>query len=340
MKKQLSFLCVILAFVLSACSEQVQEKFVQKTAEKVIKSLTGIDVEVIDPNTPLPEQPSVPNFLTDEEIKNKMAENQEYINRKIIQKDGKTIYYFQEEKQENNKTIYTLTDDKNNAKYYRIILGKTAENYCAVQDFYINGEKRREPYIMVDTDCTQFSDKDNPHLTNQIKDYLTLVSYRPQEKIQSVNLVNRQNKTVTFYYYSTPNKENINDEHWYALMIVHNDFNENKRQIFFINNKQEIHDTVIDHFNEQQIIERIVIANIPYKEDKNETSVELARQYTNIDLEHSTFEVTGWRKEDSGEKSVTKGKVTNSKMDIDNTLNHFKKQHKNAMRAKKLIDIK
>ena len=136
MKKQSSFISLILLFALSACSEQVQEKMAKKVVEKSIDAVTGFETKILDPNTPMPEQPPAPNFLIDEEIKNKIAENQEYINSKIVKKDGETIYYFQEEKQKDDKTIYTLTDDKNQAKYYRVVLGKTAENYCVVQDLY------------------------------------------------------------------------------------------------------------------------------------------------------------------------------------------------------------
>ena len=163
----------------------------------------GYDVEVLDPNTPLPEKPTIPNFPTDEEVQNKIAKNQEYINSKIVKKDGKMIYYFQEEKQKDDKTTYTLTNDKNQAKYYRVILGKTAENYCAVQDFYANSEKRREQYIIMDTDCTQFSNSITP---NQIIDYLTLVSYRPQEKIQHIDILDIKNKTRNIYTYRDEEK--------------------------------------------------------------------------------------------------------------------------------------
>ena len=331
MKKQSSFISLILLFALSACSEQVQEKMAKKVVEKSIDAVTGFETKILDPNTPMPEQPPAPNFLIDEEIKNKIAENQEYINSKIVKKDGETVYYFQEEKQKDDKTIYTLTDDKNQAKYYRVVLGKTAENYCVVQDFYTNGEKRREPYIIVDTDCTQFSDKDNTYI-NQIRDYLTLVSYRPQEKIKSITLVNHQNKTVTSYFYSSSNEKNS--------LMVHNDFNANKMQMFFFNNKKEIQNTNIFSFNDKQMIEYIGIANVPYKEDKNETSVELARTYTNIDLANYTVEVTYWNKKDNGDKSVTKITMTNTKMDIDSMMNFLKSQHQNFIKTKKLIDKK
>ena len=45
-------------------------------------------------NKPMPQKPQRPEFPTDEEIQTKIAQNAQYLNSKITQKDGKTTYYF------------------------------------------------------------------------------------------------------------------------------------------------------------------------------------------------------------------------------------------------------
>lgn len=317
MKNQLNFIALIFAFALTACNQEQSENFVKK-AGNIMMKVGGYDVKVLDPNTPLPEKPTIPNFPTDEEVQNKIKENQEYINRKIVKKDGKTIYYFQEAKQKNDKTIYTLTDDKNQAKYYRVILGKTAENYCAVQDFYANGEKRREQYIIMDTDCTQFS---NSLTTNPIRDYLTLVWYRPQEKIQYVDIVDIQNKTRNIYTYSDKEKNT-------SPSIISDDFNLNKRQFFWFDMNNENPDIYIFIFNEQQLIEKTTIYSRP---DFNNYT--LAERSTNFNFDNFSYDNEQWWKNDEGIRTVVQSHFKGEEY-----RKQFAEPYQSIMKSKKLID--
>ncbi|MBR6026818.1 MAG: hypothetical protein IK065_04390 [Neisseriaceae bacterium] len=341
MKKQFSFIALILSLTLTACSESTYQKVEEKIGEKVANSIlkdAGVQMEIMDSKTPLPEQPPILTWLSDEEIKNKIAENQAYINSKIVEPDGQTIYYFQKEEQD-KKTVYKQTDDKNNAQYYRVVLGKTAEKHCAVQDFYANGEKRTEAYIIVETDCTQFS---NNHgvATRQERNYLTHASYRPQEQLEKLTVVDVKNKTVDSYVNSNPDNKDADEKNWTAQLIIHYDYNLNQQQAFFFNKNKEIKDTLIRNFNQQQITEQTYIYNIPEKEDEKDTSVELASKKTNIDFEKSTFETIKWEKKDSGKNSVIKSKlkVMQQNDNQDKALKNFKNNYQNFIRVKRLIE--
>ncbi|MBP5789082.1 MAG: hypothetical protein J6W29_02480, partial [Neisseriaceae bacterium] len=128
-----TFILITMLLTITACSkEQISENYDRVRGNLYIKTEGKEDnMKFLNPNTPLPEKPQITlNFLTDKEIADKISENNRYIENKIVHKDGKTIYYFKKEKNKNDEIIYSLTNDKQTAQFYRVVLGKTVENHC------------------------------------------------------------------------------------------------------------------------------------------------------------------------------------------------------------------
>ena len=195
----------------------------------------------------------------------KIIENQNFIDSQIVKKDGKTVYYFIEEKDKDGNFIYHLTDDKNKATHYREILGTTIDGFCAVQDFYGNGQKQGEPFIERDIEfCNNmetnyntnsladifYSDNGNISLIIELKngkcyrfwysdnkqiDQIQEIDTK-QEKVTSYPSVNR-NKTYSVLIYSLQNKQ-LQDFYgfWRNGVIEHDDF-KNKNQIIWADNE-------------------------------------------------------------------------------------------------------
>lgn len=182
--KQISIVfCVVFSLFVTACSKEEvvtdANNVWQKFQEKIINTF--------------PQEPQKPVVLTNEEIQSKIIENQEFIKSKIVKEDGKTIYYFIQEKNKDDNITYHLTDDKNKATEYRVILGTTIEGFCAVQDFYANGQKRQEPFIITEkNDCQSLGRKFNEL-------YLTKIFYNDNGNIGLVQF-NEKEKFYEFLY--------------------------------------------------------------------------------------------------------------------------------------------
>ncbi|MBP5789314.1 MAG: hypothetical protein J6W29_03670 [Neisseriaceae bacterium] len=196
MKRTFSVIALVLAFSLTACSKEEVTKNYYNIKQKIERK-DGRAIIV-----PPPVAPQPPEFPKDAEIQAKIAENLAYINSKIVEKDGKTTYYFVEQKDKDGKNTYLLTDDKSKADYYRVILGTTADGYCAVQDFHANGNKQIEPLIERDIQfCNRFDGSDKP------QDSLVKVFYDKEEKIESVTYFDIKNKQrFVFAYDENGNK--------------------------------------------------------------------------------------------------------------------------------------
>lgn len=106
MKRTFSVIALVLAFSLTACSKEEVTKNYYNIKQKIERK----DGRAIILPPPIAPQP--PEFPKDAEIQAKIAENLAYINSKIVEKDGKTIYYFIEQKDKDGKNTYPLTDDK------------------------------------------------------------------------------------------------------------------------------------------------------------------------------------------------------------------------------------
>ena len=198
MKRTFSVIALVLAFSLTACSKEETTKNIYNIQQK----MAGKDGRAII--LPPPVAPQPPEFPKDAEIQAKIAENLAYINSKIVEKDGKTTYYFVEQKDIDGKNIYPLTDDKNKADYYRVILGKTKEGYCAVQDFYANGNKQMEPFIEPDINyCNRFDGGNKPN------DSLITVYYDTKGKIRDFVLFDVQAKKRFVFRYDENGKKTL-----------------------------------------------------------------------------------------------------------------------------------
>ena len=199
MKRTFSVIALVLAFSLTACSKEETTKNIFNIQQKI----QGSQWRAVIQTPPIAPQP--PEFPTEAEIQAKIAENLAYINSKIVEKDGKTTYYFATQKDKDGKYTYPLTDDKNKADYYRVILGKTADGYCAVQDFYANGNKQMEPFIEQDINyCNRFDGSEKP------KDYLIDLRYNKEQKIKVVAYFDTTNKQgLSFFYDDNGNKKGV-----------------------------------------------------------------------------------------------------------------------------------
>ena len=199
MKRIFSVIALVLAFSLTACSKEETRKNVFNIQQKIKGSQWRAIIK-----TP-PIAPQAPEFPRDAEIQAKIAENLAYINSKIVEKDGKTTYYFVKKKDKDGKTANHLTNDKNIADYYRVILGTTADGYCAVQDLHANGNKQMEPFIERDIHyCNSFDDSKKP------KDYLIDLRYNQEQKIEFLDYWDIKNKKMfSFTYDNNGNKRSV-----------------------------------------------------------------------------------------------------------------------------------
>ena len=95
----------------------------------------------------VPPMPQVPVLQSFAEMAPKEIEtNRQYVASQIVKKDGKTKYFFNQDKD--------LVKKKVANGYYRVVLGKTAAGNCAVQDFYADtNTKKSEPFIVAKKDC-------------------------------------------------------------------------------------------------------------------------------------------------------------------------------------------
>ena len=84
---------------------------------------------------PRPEKPEV-NIIA---IQKELQQVEDRLKAKIIQPDNQTIYYFGEEQDENGNRLVKLTS-KEKAKYYRKIFGRTANDECIFQGFYVEND--------------------------------------------------------------------------------------------------------------------------------------------------------------------------------------------------------
>ena len=102
--------------------------------------------------TPMPKIPKLPSLaLSQQEIDS----NRQYVQSQIVQKDGKTKYFFDKENKDGKNP---QVSKKVAGGFYRIVLGKTATGDCAVQDFYADtNQKQSEPLIVAKKNCNNFN---------------------------------------------------------------------------------------------------------------------------------------------------------------------------------------
>lgn len=258
MKRTFSVIALVLAFSLTACSEEETRKNIFNIQQK----MAGKDGRAII--LPPPVAPQPPEFPRDTEIQAKIAENLAYINSKIVEKDGKTTYYFVEQKDKDGKNTYPLTDDKSKADYYRVILGKTADGYCAVHDFYANGNKQKEPFIEQDINyCNRF-DSDKP------QDSLIAVYYDKEQKITGFYHFDTTNKQLFSFSYDNGNKDSVDIY----------DLSDNSKLTEFHFNKKSGYKSAISiiEFNGEEIVKNISFSYL----NTHLKDIRLIEQYDHI----------------------------------------------------------
>ena len=234
MKQTSIVFCVALSLFVAGCSKEDAVSNGAYYAAKVFGE-ENTNVKATS-DRPMPEKPLPPEFPTNEEIQAKIAQNLQYLNNKISQKDGKTTLYFK-----GKKGNYEQTDNPKEAEYYRLILGKTADNACVAQDFYINGTKRSEAYAGLDYQkCVS-----KWNTIQQKRDYSIFVFYDVQKSITLIDDIDRQNKIRYLFSYDEKTKtpyvailDNITLKtrtvfYFDDNSIVHFDFNQSTITTFF-----------------------------------------------------------------------------------------------------------
>lgn len=237
MKRTFSVIALVLAFSLTACSKEEATKNYFNIKNKI----EGKEKRVIV--LPPLTAPQPPEFPTNAEIQAKIAENLAYINSKIVEKDSKTTYYFVKKKDKDGKNFFPLTNDKSVADYYRVVLGKTANGYCAVQDFHANGNKQFEPFIERDINyCNSFLNSEKE------KDSLIELYYNKEQKIEKLTYWNvKDKKMFSFGYDENENKDGV---------YIYDLSDTPKLTEFYFNSKNgEIKSYIrVFEFNEEQLV--------------------------------------------------------------------------------------
>lgn len=142
----------------------------------VLSSFSWAKTEPVFPDIELPKSLS--------SIQQEIEKNNQAVLSKITKKDGKTIYYFGKE---NDKNEAPLLPNKENAFYYRVILGTTDKEECVVQDFFVKtNTKQAEPIIVSKNDCQNFSSF-----------YNTTFGYDENNNLIDISIIKINNKIVT-----------------------------------------------------------------------------------------------------------------------------------------------
>ena len=141
MRQFVPIIAIFLSFTLTACSKEDAER----KAADVITTGMGQYREVFKKDEQIPP-PAMPEIISELPVTlQEIADNRQYINSRIHEIDGKTKIYFA--KKDGKFSVVNRPED---AQYYRLILGKTADGHYAVADFYINGKPHKEPLIIRD----------------------------------------------------------------------------------------------------------------------------------------------------------------------------------------------
>lgn len=265
MKQTSIVFCVALSLFVAGCSKEDAVSNGAYYAAKVFgEENTNVKATF---DRPMPEKPQRPEFPTNEEIQAKIAQNLQYLNNKISQKDGKTTLYFK-----GKKGDYEQTDNPQEAEYYRLILGKTADNACVAQDFYINGTKKSEAYAVLDYQkCVS-----KWGLGREKQDYSTFLQYDEQGTTTLIYDFDRPNKIMRTFLFNTKNST--------PSVIGLDNITLKTRTVFFIDENDIVH----ADFNKQTMTtffaKPVGALNTPVVENE-------------IDLIHNQVRNTNWLKD-------------------------------------------
>lgn len=101
--------------------------------------LSAITLTACQKKSDLPP-PTKPERINYSAINKELRQIENRLKAKITEPDNQTIYYFSEEQDENGKPFVTLTINKEKAKYYRKIFGRTVNGECIFQGFYVEND--------------------------------------------------------------------------------------------------------------------------------------------------------------------------------------------------------
>ena len=172
MRRFVPIIAIFLSLTFTACSKEDAKR---KTAEAIATGMGKYrDTFKKDEQIPPPAMPEIISELpvTQQEI----ADNRQYINSRIHETDGKTKIYFTEKDDK-----FSVVNRAEDAQYYRLILGKTADERYAVADFYINGKPHKEPLIIRDEKLLNY-----PVFTGDEIEQKVLVAYDEDGNINVV----------------------------------------------------------------------------------------------------------------------------------------------------------
>lgn len=93
------------------------------------------------------QPPKIPVIPSAKEVAQKEIEsNRKYVESQIVKKDGKTTYFYDKE--------FNRVKRKTADGFYRVVLGKTTDGNCVIQDFYAKTNKKQsEPAIYAQGNC-------------------------------------------------------------------------------------------------------------------------------------------------------------------------------------------
>lgn len=134
----------------SSCAAFKKESEQDKANKEMIAALEKMPKH----NEAEPPYPAVPSLS--QILPNEVAKNRANIQSQIAQADGKTRVYFS--KKADAKQNRSVVKSKSASEYYRIILGKTQQGDCAIQDFYSETDQpQNEPVVVKKSDCKKWN---------------------------------------------------------------------------------------------------------------------------------------------------------------------------------------
>lgn len=196
-------------------------------------------------------EPVLPDFDLPKQfsIQKEIEKNNQDVLSKITKKDGKTIYYFGKK---NDKSKISLVPNKENAIYYRIILGTTDNGKCVVQDFFVKtNTKQSELGIFQNEDCKNFSVSYNANF-----------AYDEYGNLTDIYLFDIKNKILTLYSYTK-------EYEFFLERIIKIDFSNSSKTTYY-RQTREVNQLGVDKQIKYKNNDEIIKEKFMFDNNKNE----------------------------------------------------------------------
>lgn len=221
---------------------------------KQLVNITFITLFVLTSTACSPEQPKTPPHLISLEnfdTQKLIDENRQYIDKQITEIDGKTIIYGNIDDKNN---LFVTTKEK--ATGFAIILGKTIDEKCIAEYFYINGQKLYERGFVSKEGCHGNPFNDEIYSNSM----LHLVKYYNNGKIKQIvtpfqNIAN--NEFIPEKIYNKSEDEKIKSLNDYSNILEPKFFSQ--RTIFYTDTK-DILIYQYQYFNERYNVGKIIFS--------------------------------------------------------------------------------